>query len=67
VGLHCLVGVLARPYGDDHIAERTIWGNPIVLALVVLGTLMGGDHKVFLAERVLAMLTFERQEVDEEA
>jgi hypothetical protein len=46
---------------------HTVRHNTVMFALIVLRTGMGLNHKMFLTEGVLAVLTFERQKVNETA
>lgn len=60
--------------GPGEVSERncqrggahTIWSDPIVPALIILGTAVCRDHEMFLTEGVLAVLAFEREKVHEE-
>ncbi len=48
-------------------SARTVWGDAVVLALVIFRTAMCIDLEVLLTERVLAVLAVEGQKVDEKA
>jgi hypothetical protein len=62
---HPGIRVLTGTNGYWYIAKGAIRSDPIMLALVILGTGMCRDHKVLLTERFLAVLAFEGQEVNE--
>jgi hypothetical protein len=52
---------------DRRCEELTRWGHTIVLKFIVLVTLVGCGKIMLATELLLAMLTFERQEIDEAA
>lgn len=64
VSLHTNVGVLAGGNCNRNIAQWALRSNSIVLTLVILGALVCCRQEVVTAISLVAMLTFERQEVD---
>lgn len=65
--LHSSVWVLSRFKCDWYIAHWTIWCYTIMLGLIIFRALVRIDFEMFLAERILAIVAFERQKVDEQA
>lgn len=61
------VGILPDRNGYGRITQWARWCHTIVLAFVILVAFVGSGEVMVATELLFAMLTFERQEIDEVA
>lgn len=57
----------SEPVERKDIRELTIWCHAIEFRFVIVLAAVGFNFEVFLTERLVAVLAFERQEINEAA
>lgn len=65
--VHANIGIHSGSDRNRRIAQWAIWCHAIEFRFVIVLAAVGFNFEVFLTERLVAVLAFERQEINEAA